>query len=174
MLAQLHEKYPDDVRLVFRHFPLPGHELSVTAAIAAEAAGQQGKFWEMDEVIFANQEKWGSFTSAQFNDWAVEQAKTLGLNVEQFQQGLKDKAIQARVKAAQDNGIKNEIPGTPFVLLNGLRYDGPRDTASLESILELFKLKEKQFTFCPPMEISPSSQYIATILHKSERVLAHY
>ena len=163
MLAQLHKDNPDDIRLIFRHFPLPGHALSISAAIAAEAAGQQGKFWEMDKVIFASQEQWGSFTPDQFNDWAVEQASTLGLNLDQFKTALKSQEIQAKVKAAQENGVKNEIPGTPFVLLNGLRYDGPRDAASLKSIMELFKLKDKQFTYCPPMQIDPARQYIATI-----------
>jgi cyclophilin family peptidyl-prolyl cis-trans isomerase len=48
-------------------------------------------------------------------------------------------------------------------LLNGLRYDGPRDVASLESILQLFRLENRQYTYCPPMQIDPAKQYIATI-----------
>jgi len=163
VLAQLYEKHPDDVRLVYRHFPLPGHSLSISTAAAAEAAGRQGKFWEMSEHIFATQEEWAGLPEDQFATWAAEQAKTLGLDVEKFQADMQSQAVRDKVKAAQDYGIKTEIPGTPFLLLNGLRYDGPRDVASLESILALFKLQDRQFTYCPPAQINPAKQYIAVI-----------
>jgi len=163
VLAQLHEKYPEDVRLVYRHFPLPSHSLSVPAAVAAEAAGKQGKFWEMSEHIFATQSDWAAMTADQFNSWVVEQASSLGLDITQFQNDLKSQEILDKVKAAQQNGIDSGIPGTPFLLINGLRYEGPRDLANLEAILKLFVLANRQFTYCPPMQIDPQKQYIATI-----------
>jgi cyclophilin family peptidyl-prolyl cis-trans isomerase len=87
----------------------------------------------------------------------------LNLDVVKFQEDFQSQEIADKVRADQQTGLQTEIPGTPFVLLNGLRYDGPRDLASLESILQLFKLKDRQFTYCPPMQIDPQKQYIATI-----------
>jgi cyclophilin family peptidyl-prolyl cis-trans isomerase len=163
VLAQLAEKYPQDVRVVFRHFPLPSHSLALPAAQAAEAAGVQGKFWQMHDAIFAGQAEWASLTADQFNEWAVKKAEELGLNKDKFVSDMNSATIVDKVKAAQEHGSSIGIPGTPFMLLNGQIYQGPRDLASLEVILNLFQLEDHQFTYCPPMVIDPKKSYTATL-----------
>ena len=162
-LNALVEKYPDDVQVVFRHFPLPSHALAPAAAQAAEAAGSQGKFWEMHDILFAKQATWSGMDAAQFNTWLVEQARELELDEAKFTTDLNSEAIVKKVKDAQEHGINIGIPGTPFLTLNGQIYQGPRDQASFETILNLFMLEKRQFTYCPPMIVDPGKQYTATI-----------
>lgn len=163
ILKELVEKHPDEVQLVFRHFPLPNHPLALTSAYAAEAAGRQDKFWEMENILFLQQSTWSALTEAQFVEWVGNQAKDLGLDTNRFSADMKDPAVIEKVKAAQQHALNVKIPGTPFVLIDGRQYDGPRDLTSLESILELLRLEDRQFTYCPPMQIDPSKEYIATL-----------
>lgn len=160
---ELLKAYPNDVRLVFRYFPLPSHPLSLVSANAAEAAGRQGKFWEMEERLFSQQDTWSLFPEDQFKEWVTAQAKDLGLDVNKFQQDMSDPAVSEKVNASQKYAMDIQIPGTPFLLINGLPYQGPRDFANLEAITLLVRLQERQYTYCPPMEIDPAKQYIATI-----------
>lgn len=163
MLTQLYEKHPDEVRTVFRHFPLPSHPLALKAAHATEAAGLQEKFWEMEELIFAQQGNWGAMTEVQLETWLVEQAETLEMDGAKFLEDMNSQAVIEKVEAAQQRALEIGLPGTPYLLINGQPYDGARDLGSLESILELFKLEQRQITYCPPMQIDPAKQYIATI-----------
>ncbi len=162
-LRQLTAKYPDEVRVVFRHFPIPGHPLAKLGAVAAEAAGTQGMFWEMHDLVFAGQQTFASMTEEQFKSWLVDQAAGLGLDEAQFVKALDSQAVIEKVEQAQQHGLTIGIPGTPFVLINGLPYQGPRDLASLESILNLVKMESNQFTYCPPMIIETGKEYTATI-----------
>ncbi len=163
MLAQLVEKHPNDVRVVFRNFPLPGHAHSLAAAYAAEAAGLQGKFWEMHDKIFAGQSTWANLTDAQFQTWLEDQAQALGLDKAKFIEDMKSKTVMDKVQAAQKHGEEAQIPGTPLVLLNGQIYSGPRDLQSFESLLGMYQMQNRQYTYCPPMLIDPQKQYTATL-----------
>lgn len=162
-LKQLHAKYPDDVRIIFRHFPLPSHSLAKIAAAAAEAAGAEGKFWEMHDLIFSQQQTYTSMSEEQFRSWLVEQAASLKLDEAKFVEAMNSQAIIDKIEQAQKHGLTIGIPGTPFVLINGLTYQGPRDLANLESILNLIKMEDSQFTYCPPMIIDTGKEYTATI-----------
>ncbi len=163
MLAQLVEKHPNDVRVVFRYFPLPAHPLALQAAYAAEAAGVQGKFWELHDKIFAGQSTWVTMNADQFQKWLDDQAQSLGLDKAKFDQDMKSKAVTDKIQADQKHGLDAQIPGTPLVLVNGQFYQGPRDLQSFESLLGLYQLTSRQFTYCPPMEISTTKQYTATL-----------
>ena len=165
MLAELQADNPDDVRIVFRHFPIPSHPLASIAAQATEAAGLQGKFWEMHDRIFEEQQAFASMTEAQFTEWLDAQADDLGLDVDQFSQDITSDAVVKKVKDAQDHAVNIGLPGTPFILINGDMYPDslPRDKANFEAIMELFKMEQKQFTYCPPMQIDPAKRYTATL-----------
>jgi cyclophilin family peptidyl-prolyl cis-trans isomerase len=157
------QKYPDDIQIVFRHFPLPSHPLSKLGANATEAAGLQGKFWEMHDRIFASQQTTTGMTEAQFKSWLVAQAQDLKLDVDQFAKDMSSQVIIDKIEKAQKHGLDIGIPGTPLVLINGQPYQGPRDEASIEAILKLYQLEQKEYTACPPMVIDPKKTYIATI-----------
>ncbi len=106
------EKYPKDVKLVIKHFPLPIHSYAKEAATAALAAGKQGKFWEIHEKLFANKDE--------LNDAKVESiARELGLNMEQFNKDLKDSAITSLIERDMNNGRQANVQGTPFIFVNG-------------------------------------------------------
>ncbi|MGD0004545.1 MAG: peptidylprolyl isomerase [Anaerolineaceae bacterium] len=163
VLGQLTKTFPKDVQIVYRHFPLNGHDKSMLAAQAAEAAGKQGKFWEMHDAIFAGQDSWADYQPDQFGTWLVEQAKGLGLDTSEFETDLKSDEIVNKVTQAQADAMKIPIPGTPFLLINGTPYEGPRDAESLEAIVNLTTLQDRQYTECPPMTIDPKKLYTATI-----------
>jgi len=106
------EKYPDDVKLVIKHFPLEMHNYARKAAIAALAAGKQGKFWEVREKLFANQND--------LSDTKVEAiAGELSLDMEQFNKDLKDPVIASLIERDLNDGRHANIPGTPAVYVNG-------------------------------------------------------
>jgi cyclophilin family peptidyl-prolyl cis-trans isomerase/protein-disulfide isomerase len=163
VLSELVEKHPDDVQVIFRHFPLPSHVLAVPAAVATEAAGLQGEFWEMHDRIFAAQSEWTSMPAEEFAEWLKGQAVEMGLDEAKFAEDFEGSTLNEKVKADQQKGIEVQIPGTPFMVLNGQIYQGPRDLGNLEAILQLFNLKDQQFTYCPPMQIDVAKQYIATL-----------
>lgn len=158
VLEQLQKTYPQYVRVVFRHFPLPGHEFSLIATQAAEAAGLQGKFWEMHFDIFQEQSVWIAQPIDAFTAWAREKAKRAGIDVEKFSADMKSEAIVKKAQSAQDEAMKIGIPSTPYLLINGRSYVGPRDYDSLLAIVKLL-----QFTECPKMTIDPARQYTATL-----------
>jgi protein-disulfide isomerase len=106
------EKYPHDVKLVMKHFPLPSHSYARKAAIAAFAAEKQGKFWEMHAKLYASQRE--------LNDAKVEAiARELGLNMEQFNQDLKDPAVGAQLDREINSGRQVNLRGTPTIFVNG-------------------------------------------------------
>jgi cyclophilin family peptidyl-prolyl cis-trans isomerase len=163
VLAQLQKDFPDSVRVVFRHFPLNGHPLSMSAAAATEAAGKQEKFWEMHDLIFAEQQTWSDFTTEQFNSWAVEQAKELGMDSVKFSADLEDPGIVEKLQAAQQEGARAGVTGTPYLLFNGKIWQGPRDIETLRAVVKLTELEKRQFLGCPPTVIDPSKQYFARL-----------
>jgi protein-disulfide isomerase len=106
------EKYPNDVKLVVKQFPLLMHGYSRKAAIAALAAGKQGKFWEMHEKLFAN--------NKDLSDDKVEAiAREIGLDIEQFNKDLKDTAIASLIDKDINDGRRANVRGTPTIFVNG-------------------------------------------------------
>jgi len=104
------EAYPKDVKLVIKNIPL--HSFSRKAAIAAVAAGKQGKFWEINEKLFANQKE--------LSDAKVETiAKEIGLNMEQFNKDLKDPTIVSLIDRDFNDGLQANIRKTPTIFING-------------------------------------------------------
>jgi cyclophilin family peptidyl-prolyl cis-trans isomerase len=176
VLAQLQQQNPDTVRLVYRNFPLETiHDKAALSAQAAEAAGEQGKFWEMHDFLFATQQEWSAFTSDEFSKWLPGQAITLGLDAAQFKIDLTREDIVKKVNEAWENGKKIGLPGTPFVLINGQIYGGPLDYTSLNQIVNLLSIAERQYKTCPPLIIDPSKQYIARLkTEKGEVVIELY
>ena len=130
---------------------------------AAEAAGAQDKFWEMHDLLFETQAEWAEMELDALESWLEEKAAELGLDTPQFAADLNSEENLANVQKAWDDGSSAGFPGTPLVMINGRYYGGPSDYWSLESIIKVIKLEDKQFTICPPMTIDPAASYEATI-----------
>ncbi len=166
MLAQIQTKYPQDVRIVYRHFPLISiHDKAALSAQAAEAAGKQGKFWEMHDLLFKLQPDWVNLSVEQFQEWLMKQAEALGLDKDRFASDLTSKEISDKVNNAWNRGTEIGIRGTPFLLIDGQIWPQslPFSAENIRAIVELQLLEEHQFTSCPPMTINTSKTYIATL-----------
>ncbi len=122
----LAEKHPDDVRVVFRHFPISSHKQAQLAAEATEAAGAQGKFWEMTSLVFQNQ-------SELDRDKLIKLATQLGLDVSRFTAELDSGMYQQAVMDDRDSGDRSGVSATPTFYINGEKYEGkikPEDVIS--------------------------------------------
>jgi len=162
-LTRLQNRYPDKVRRVFRHFPLPANDKSMLAGAAAEAAGAQGRFWEMTLLLLERQDEWTALPEADFRTWLETQAARLALDKPAFLTALDDPAVRQKLQQAQEEGFRLGIPTMPFVLINQRIYQGPRDYRSLETLLLLENLKSRQFRQCPPFIINPAHTYVAVL-----------
>jgi len=164
VIDQLLEEHPDQLRVVSRIFPLLSvNDKAALAAQAAEAAEEQGRFWEMHDLLYSQQESWVGLPVEDFEQWIGAQASALEMNVAQFQADLKRADIVAQVQQAWEGGQKMGLPGTPLILINGQIYGGPRNYGSLNDIIQLIALGKRQFTTCPPVTVQSSRQYIATL-----------
>jgi protein-disulfide isomerase len=116
-LRNISKDYGDRVRLVFREFPLQMHKYSFIAARAAEAAGVQGKFWEMHDMLYDHQEDWKDAPEPRdiFNSYAAK----LGLDVEKFKTDLERQDLADRIKQDYDRGVSLNVRGTPTLFVNG-------------------------------------------------------
>lgn len=117
------EDYKGKVNFVSRYFPLPGHTHSRLAAQAVEAAGEQGKVWEMQDILFEKQDEWGGHekptSRAQVIDFFAGYAKTLGMNVEQFKQSIESGKFEAKISRDFADAESLNLTGTPTFFING-------------------------------------------------------
>jgi Na+/H+ antiporter NhaA len=128
--AALRERFGDDLRYVVRHLPLPDvHPHAEQAAFALEAAAAQGRFDDMLRTLFARQDRLEP-------EHLVEQAASLGLDVDRFLADMADERVQARVREDVAGAEASGARGTPTFFLNGRRHVGPYDAATLVARLE--------------------------------------
>jgi len=118
ILLQMHKEFGDKLQITFREFPLvPAHQHAIAASSAAEAAGLQGKFWEMHDLLYENQKAWHEAFDVRpiFEGFA----KQIGLDMNRYQHDLNSDRVAQRIfldgKRAHSMGVK----GTPTVFLNG-------------------------------------------------------
>lgn len=134
-LKQLMGEYSDRVRFVHRHFPLSSiHPNAEISSRASEAAANQGKFWEMHDKLFTNQNQW----STQLNPEGTFEnyAKELGLDTNKFKEDLRDAKVTEII--AQDKGDGNalDVTATPTIFINGQKYSGDTSYQGLKAALD--------------------------------------
>lgn len=121
------------VRLVYHDFPLSQHRNAVPAAEAARCANEQGEFWQMSKMLFANQAAWG--TNAQPNGLFVAYAEQMGLDKAAFEKCLADKTYRNQVLSAQQAAIQANIMQTPTFVINGQQYTSGELRAAVDRAL---------------------------------------
>lgn len=117
-LEKIQAHYGDQVRLVFRHYPLVRiHPNALAAAHAAEAAGLQGKFWEMHDQLYRAQKSWERAGDARAA--FVAYARTLGLDAERFARDMNGDSVDARIAADLERAASLGVDSTPVIFVNG-------------------------------------------------------
>ncbi|PQA56880.1 DsbA family protein [Siphonobacter curvatus] len=128
VLKELMREFGDQIKFVFRNFPLSEiHPFARPAALVAEAAALQGKFWEMHDAIYENQ-------SSLSTDFLFELADQLGLDPTQLQSDLKQDSVEERVDADFESGMRSGVNGTPSFFVNGQKFNG-----GAENLLDLIR-----------------------------------
>lgn len=110
-VKQVIQKYGKDVRLVFRHFPLSFHAQAMPAAIASECASDQGKFWEMHDMMFDK----GVISTGSYTEYA----KSIGLNTAKFDECVKAQKSVSKIQEDQKDGQAAGLEGTPYTVIIG-------------------------------------------------------
>ena len=124
MLKEIEREYGDQLRIVFRHFPLTKiHKNAMMAAQTAEAARNQGKFWEMHDRLYRNQNAWKDLADAR--PTFIGYARELGLNVERLSREMDSPEVQQRITSDMQRGSGVGVTGTPTVFIEGqmLRFE---------------------------------------------------
>ena len=127
-IAALLKEYPTDMKLIYKQFPLEMHPNARIAAVASLAAGEQGKFWEMHDKLFANSRQLS-------RERILALAKGLGLDMMRFQRDLDSGRFDKRIETDIRDGEEAGVQGTPTIFLDGKRYNGPVDEAALKPLL---------------------------------------
>ncbi len=135
-IAEILEKYPQDIKYIFRDFPLDSiHANSRPAAYAAEAAGKQGKYHEYHDLLFEMQDDWANLTNP-INKF-IEYAKLLNLDIEKFQKDMDSQSIKDNIDEDLKYGQDLGITGVPVLYINGSQLMGAQTFEALEeAILE--------------------------------------
>ncbi|MFV1917517.1 MAG: thioredoxin domain-containing protein [Patescibacteria group bacterium] len=134
-LKQLSQEFGNQIQFVYRHFPLSqAHRNAEPAAFAAEAAGKQGKFWEMHDLIFEGQKDWSEKRNAK--ETFIGYAESLNLDMERFKIDVGSKEIKNKVRNDYSSGIKAGVNSTPTLFLNGKKLQNPRGYERLKNIIE--------------------------------------
>lgn len=129
VIQAVRRAFGDNLRFVFRHFPLrSSHPHALAAAKAAVAAGAQGRFWEMHDRLFQRQ-------SALTDDDLRRHARIVGLDLERFEQDRLARDTEIRVRQDLIDGTQSGVRGTPSLYVNGVLYQGPVERDALMAAL---------------------------------------
>jgi len=135
-VEQLKNEFGDMVEVEYKHFPLESHRFASLAGHAVEAARNQGKFKEMHDLIFANQEVWSDGGA---RDHFISYAEELDLDVEQFKEDLESEEVHAIVEQNKQEGIRRQVNATPTFFINGVKIrQNPQSYEQLKAMVEMF------------------------------------
>ena len=121
--------YPNDVRLIFKQYPLDSHPQAMISAQASLAAQAQGKFWQLHDLMFANRTK---LSRENIMRWA----KDLGMDLNRFMADMESAETKKTVLKDQADGDKAGVEGTPTFFINGQRYNGDLAPESIKPVID--------------------------------------
>jgi len=135
VVQQVIKDFTGTMNFVYRNFPLTDlHPNAQLAAQAAEAAGVQGKYWEMYGMLFTKQNDWSASSSVR--DIFTQYAQTLGINVDQFKKDIDSDAVKNKIARDVADGNALGISGTPTFFLDGVKLDNPASLADFETAVK--------------------------------------
>ncbi len=125
--------YGSRIKFIYRNYPLPSHDKAYDMAVAAEAAGLQGRFWDMQNLIFTNQQAWA--TSSNHRQMLEEYAQKIGLDVEKFKSDMASTMAKQRVDADLARGRALNVRSTPSIYING--YSIPYEQMTVDGLRQI-------------------------------------
>lgn len=144
VVKQLEKEFVGKLAVVTRHFPLEQpHQYARLSARAAEAAGRQGKFFQMHDKLFEGQKEWSNAKDAK--KIFISYAQDIGLNVEKFKKDIEDKPIDKKIDADQQSGTIAGVNSTPSFFINGAKIDNPESLDAFKALINA-ELKNVKIT----------------------------
>ena len=138
IVKEVKEKYKDQIRFEFKHFPLVQlHPNAIAAHRAAQAAALQGKFWEMHDLLYQNQNSWESLNISQANDMFQQYAENLGLDIDRYNEDRKSSDVIGTINADKGLGDQAGVTGTPGFVINGELLTDTNQLSTVEGFSEL-------------------------------------
>ncbi len=134
-LEVVYRRFQGELKFVYRHFPLKKHPHAELLAESAEAAGAQGKFWEMHNLLFENQDKLKNLKEPQLRQELLRMAQKIGLNGEQFKRDLETQRFRSVVEQDRKDGEALGIDSTPTIFINGRRYTGEGNVEAISAVI---------------------------------------
>lgn len=128
LIEQVLDKYPDSVKVVFKHYPLSFHKQALPAALASMAAKEQGKFWEYHDELFLNQ---NSLSSEKY----LEIAQGLGLDLKKFSLDIMRPSLRQKIEQDVADAKKAGVTGTPTLFVNGRKVK-KRDLETISRLID--------------------------------------
>lgn len=154
------EYFPSTIKVVFRHLPLPSiHDKAFIAGMAGEAAGAQGMFWSMHDFLYENQSQWSGFSEAEFIDWIITQAESMGMDPVQFEVDLTDEDVRENLEEVTAERLSSGMNYTPFVVVNDRIYRNNKP--DLFGLVGIYAFDG--FEQCPSWVIDPEKSYTAVL-----------
>ena len=136
LFEQVLDKYPDSVKVVFKHYPLSFHKQAFSAALASMAAAEQGKFWEYHDELFLNQ-------NSLSNEKYQEIAQSLGLDMKKFSLDIMRPSLRQKVELDVADAQKAGVTGTPTIFVNGRKLKS-RDFTGISKLIDDELAEEKK------------------------------
>jgi protein-disulfide isomerase len=128
LFEQVLDKYPENVKVVFKHYPLTFHKQALPAALASMAAAEQGKFWEYHDELFINQK---SLAKEKY----LEIAENLGLDLKKFSLDMMRPSLRQKIEQDVAEAKKAGVTGTPTIFVNGRKLKN-RDIAAISKLID--------------------------------------
>ena len=137
IVKELGKQFPNDLKIIYRHFPLERtHPNANIAGRAAEAAGAQGKFWEMHDIIFERQDEWSKDPSP--TNLFVGYARSIGLNENQFRADMNSPGANDNVHNDFESGVASGVNSTPTFFINGTKIQNPRSYDEFRVLIQRY------------------------------------
>lgn len=162
IVAQLMANHAN-LRFVFRPLPLIGvTDKAEASTLAVIAANEQGKFWEMYDLLFVNYGEWVNLSATEFEKWVLTQANELGMDVNQLSDKMKADETRTKMMSMYEAAKELNLAAVPLILINGEQFF-LLDYQNISDTIGVIALGQKQFTECPPFLIDINKTYVATL-----------
>jgi cyclophilin family peptidyl-prolyl cis-trans isomerase/predicted DsbA family dithiol-disulfide isomerase len=164
VLKELMTMHPNDIRVIFRHFPIKIlHDKASLAAEAAQSAGNQGRFWEMYDLLFERQNEWTPLSVSEFIEWLREVALEIELDIDPFMDDIESGRYILMMEENFQTGISYGLAGTPSIFINDSYFGLEPTITLLEASVRLELLEPKRQKNYPPNTLSEGKDYIAIL-----------